>query len=61
MTPPCNKCPDRYIGCHGECKRYREYKSERDKLLTEQHKNSRVNRDIERTRDNFFKQRGRGK
>lgn len=61
MTPPCNNCPDRHIGCHGKCKRYREYKLERDRLLAEQHKNSQVNQDIERTRDNFFKQRGRGK
>lgn len=61
MTPPCNKCPERHIGCHGKCKRYREYKLERDRLLAEQHKNSQVNQDIERTRDNFFKQRGRGK
>ena len=61
MTPPCNKCPERRTGCHGECERYREYKSERDRLLTEQHKKSQVNRDIVRTRDNCFKQRGRGK
>lgn len=61
MTPPCNNCSDRHIGCHGSCERYLTYKSERDRLLAEQHKNSQVNQDIERTRDNFFKQRGRGK
>ena len=61
MTPPCNNCSDRYIGCHGSCERYIAYKSERDRLLAEQHKNSQVNRDIMLTRDNFFKQRGRGK
>ena len=61
MNPPCKNCSDRRIGCHGSCERYREYKSERDRLLDEQHKNSQVNRDIARTRDNFFKQRGRGK
>lgn len=61
MTPPCSNCPERHIGCHGECKRYREYKLERDRLLNEQHKNSQVNRDIVRTRDNFYKQRRRGK
>lgn len=61
MTLPCNNCPDRHIGCHGECKRYREYKLEQGRLLKEQHKNSQVNRDIILTRDNFFKRRGRGK
>ena len=61
MTPPCNNCSDRHIGCHGSCERYLAYKSERDRLLAEQHKNSQVNRDIMMTRDNFYKQRGRGK
>ena len=61
MIPPCNNCSDRDIGCHGSCARYLAYISERDRLLAEQHKNSQVNRDIMMTRDNFYKQRGRGK
>lgn len=32
MTPPCLYCMDRKISCHDKCKRYQEYKSERDKL-----------------------------
>lgn len=31
--PPCylrNPCPDRRPGCHGECKEYKEWKSELD-------------------------------
>ena len=61
MNTPCNNCPDRHIGCHGECERYRKYKSDRDRLLAERHKNSQVSLDIARTKDNFYKQRGRGK
>ena len=61
MIPPCNNCSDRHIGCHGGCERYLAYKTERDRLLDEQHKNSQVNLDIAQTRDNFYKQRGRGK
>lgn len=61
MNPPCKNCSDRHIGCHGSCERYLAYKTERDRLLAEQHRNSQVNLDIARTRDNFYKQRGRGK
>lgn len=25
MSGPCHECPDRYIGCHGACERYKEY------------------------------------
>ena len=24
-TSPCYKCPERHIGCHGECERYKAY------------------------------------
>ena len=61
MTPPCNNCSDRHIGCHGGWERYLAYKTERDMQLDEQHKNSQVNRDIMLTREQFYKQRARGK
>ena len=26
LKAPCKDCPDRYLGCHGTCEKYREYK-----------------------------------
>lgn len=28
MKQPCYQCPDRCMGCHGRCERYKEYKAE---------------------------------
>lgn len=28
MKQPCYNCPDREMGCHGRCERYKEYKVE---------------------------------
>ena len=28
-------CPKRHVGCHSECERYRAFRSECDKLLSE--------------------------
>lgn len=25
MKPPCESCPDRYVGCHSVCDRYKEF------------------------------------
>ena len=25
-TSPCKDCPDRKVGCHGECEKYKAYK-----------------------------------
>lgn len=27
---PCIKCQDRYVGCHGDCDEYKEWKRELD-------------------------------
>ena len=32
MKAPCKGCPDRAVGCHGQCGRYAEYRGERDKI-----------------------------
>lgn len=26
MTCPCYKCESRYIGCHGKCEKYKEWR-----------------------------------
>lgn len=25
VISPCKDCPDRHVGCHGTCKRYKEW------------------------------------
>lgn len=32
---PCKECGDRYVGCHGACARYAEYKREHNKIKHE--------------------------
>lgn len=31
MKTPCKDCTDRYIGCHGECELYLDYRAEINK------------------------------
>lgn len=31
-NPPCKDCPDRVIGCHSTCEKYKAYNVEREKL-----------------------------
>nr|DAH24695.1 MAG TPA: Protein of unknown function (DUF4051) [Caudoviricetes sp.] len=33
MTAPCKDCPDRQLGCHAACDRYRAFRAERDEML----------------------------
>ena len=28
---PCKDCPEREVGCHGRCEKYKEYKENREK------------------------------
>lgn len=32
-TPPCRDCPDRYIGCHGKCPAYLDWRKNRNAEL----------------------------
>lgn len=32
MKQPCYNCPDRTLGCHGQCERYAEYRTECDRI-----------------------------
>ena len=31
MNAPCKGCPDRTLGCHGTCKKYKAFDNERQK------------------------------
>ena len=32
MKQPCYNCPDREMGCHGRCERYKAYRAEVDAI-----------------------------
>lgn len=34
MDSPCYKCSLRYLGCHGKCEKYQEYKKELRRVKT---------------------------
>ena len=47
---PCNKeCPDRHIGCHGECEKYINAKKAHDELLKKIRKDEGVREYMART------------
>ena len=32
LKAPCKNCPDRYLGCHDHCEKYREFDEERKRI-----------------------------
>lgn len=43
MNIPCHKhCPDREIGCHSSCERYKEYRGYRDFIISERARDKQV-------------------
>lgn len=38
MLVPCKDCPDRYLGCHSKCDKYKAFRAEREAIY-EQRKN----------------------
>lgn len=38
MEAPCHNCPDRRIGCHSTCGRYKDYKVHNDGLKAARNK-----------------------
>lgn len=36
MNAPCKDCTNRAIGCHSECKDYKDYRNDRDNALKDQ-------------------------
>lgn len=32
IVSPCKDCPERFIGCHSSCERYKQYRSELDEF-----------------------------
>ncbi len=33
MNAPCKDCPDRVLGCHSTCEKYKAFQTERDREL----------------------------
>lgn len=53
-NPPCQGCPDRFVGCHATCERYQQYakarKAERERnSATREYENFMRFKDIGRT------------
>lgn len=38
LKPPCYKCEERKLGCHGSCDKYKEYRDMKDKQNNEVNK-----------------------
>lgn len=43
---PCKDCLDRYIGCHGKCEKYLEYKKELQKTKCQEKIDKKIEDDI---------------
>ena len=41
-SSPCFECPDRVLGCHGTCEKYKAFKDERIELSYEIRKKARA-------------------
>ena len=56
IEPPCRDCipPERYVGCHSECKKYTEWRADRDKLLDKKHENLKVHDALTDIRYSYF-------
>ena len=43
INSPCYNCPDRYVGCHGKCDKYKQFKIKLEEF-NEKQKNARFYR-----------------
>lgn len=46
----CKNCTERFLGCHGTCESYIEYRQARDAMLHERYINSKEKQKIKRVR-----------
>ena len=58
-SAPCKDCPDRELGCHGKCKKYKEYQEANKKFREEQHKENEKTQLTHRHLKNLNRKRGR--
>ena len=42
---PCKNCPDRYLGCHDHCEKYKEFDDERKRIRDLNSKQKQANYD----------------
>ncbi|WP_236915708.1 hypothetical protein [Clostridium sp. Cult2] len=40
MSKTCINCEDRHLGCHSKCKKYQEFKKEREKFRKKKYSNN---------------------
>lgn len=46
----CYNCTERFLGCHGTCVRYKEFRHDRDKILREKYIQNKEKDEIKRVR-----------
>ena len=50
MKAPCKDCPDRYLGCHDHCEKYKEFDAERKRIHDISEKQHQIDYDYFRIR-----------
>ena len=59
---PCKNCEDRYVGCHGECDRYKEWKDvveeKRQKRIDALHRDETIMQFQKTSNDRINRMRG---
>lgn len=53
LNSPCKNCPDRYVGCHAECEKYKDFRKNYDEIITKRQK-------IKKEEDDWFRSRRGG-
>lgn len=59
---PCKDCPDRHVGCHGECERYQEFNRSREAYREEHRKELETRNAVwsgsQKRKDKYIKKNG---
>lgn len=61
MVAPCKDCPDRYVGCHGNCEKYKEYKAQLDSMRDQAYQIRAKEADLYERRKYAFRKMGLGR
>lgn len=59
MKSTCYKCADRYVGCHSECEKYKEFTAWNDKRLEDLAKEVNLSDETYRIRQSRFDKNGK--
>jgi len=55
LKAPCKDCPDRYLGCHDHCEKFKKYAEERKRLRELKAKNIQTSYDYSEIRHYRFR------